>query len=97
MMRTCAFTWAERRVQALSDSIFGSVQTDFLHREFAKNRYVTPGGMFLAGRSKRERKVETDSYMRGYWKQPADTIRIKCESRAFTIVLQTGCLPEPVC
>ena len=67
MMRTCAFTWAERRVQALSDSIFGSVQTDFLHREFAKNRYVTPGGMFLAGKSKRGNKVETDSYMRGYW------------------------------
>ena len=51
--------------------------------------------MFLAGRSKRERKVETDSYMRGYWKQPADTIRIKCESRAFTIVVQTDSLPEP--
>ena len=44
--------------------------------------------MFLAERPKRERKLKADSYMRGYWKQLAYTIRIKCASRAFTIELQ---------
>ena len=87
-MRTCAVTWAEKRVQALSDYIFGSVQTDFLHREFAKNRYLTPGGMFLAERPKRERKLKADSYMRDYSAITGNSSHILSESNAQAALLR---------